>query len=361
MRSHYGERLLQFANSIDIVDEDTFKLVVSLIQEYVGKILDVKNISVFIDVPIGEKMGLLKKFSNKGPNTIKNDDGNYNGQTYYSYDLGKPLWIVSGSRSFLRAETDYIDQWSESTEIPPYFFDEYSEAKTSIIVPIKKEGHTYGVVNYESDCYLEITNDAKHELEIITDSISRLFKSSQFSRSLSENTSSAIDSLRSWLNENNIPKLTKPKIFLASSKKAEPDVINVILEELKKRSDIVDLIYWKDINDAGNISNQIFDAISSCRFAVCYLSEGNENDSEYKYQDNPNVVFEAGMFHGRTKYITREVSNWIPIREKESLPAPMDFSSERTIYPPRNKDGELNIERLRSEFIKRVEAVIGGG
>lgn len=359
MHPYYGERLLQFSNSIDIVDEATFKSVASLVQSYVDKILDIKDVSIFIDDPIGDEIGLRKLFTNRGTNPIRNSDGEYVGQTSFVYELEKPVWIVSDTENELLSESSlYLDKWSGEENIPTYLKDSFEDARTSIILPIKLNGKVIGVVNFESDCYLETTAEAKAELGVICNAISQLYKSSQFSRSISDNTENAITDLGAWLNENSVPKLTKPKIFVASSENAEKDVMKVVLDEIGKREDVVDLIYWKDLNDAGNISAQIFEAISSCRFAVCYLSEKTGNDGEFKYRDNSNVVFEAGMFHGRTKFITKEISNWLPIRERDSSKAPMDFSSERMIFPPRNDKGKLEESDFRESFSKRIEALI---
>jgi len=76
------------------------------------------------------------------------------------------------------------------------------------------------------------------------------------------------------------------------------------------------------------------------------------------YKDNANVIFEAGMFHCKTNIGNTENSIWIPVREDESPPAPMDFSSQRMIIVKRNENGEINDKEFRSEFSNRIDALL---
>ncbi|MES9988398.1 MAG: hypothetical protein AB2552_03705 [Candidatus Thiodiazotropha endolucinida] len=45
---------------------------------------------------------------------------------------------------------------------------------------------------------------------------------------------------------------------------------------------------------------QLLNELGTCRYGVCYLSERIPDAQPALYQDNPNVVFEAGMLHGRS-------------------------------------------------------------
>lgn len=365
--AQYGEMLLQFAKSADIVDEATFKTLIELIESYVHKTLDIKSVVVMIDVVSDgdadeeNSKELKKMFTQKASCTIRvGNDGDYRGQTYFSYDKGKPLWIVAKNNGLLSEADEFIDLWSGEKKIPRYLSGDVSEAKTSIIVPIKKGGHTYGVVNYESKNSLELTIEAKRELVLINDAISRLFKSSRFSSMRTEDTAQALNNLRSWLDGNNIVPLKKPKIFLATPDNVKDDVIEIIRDELRKRETIVEEVYWRELNKTGDIQGQIFKAIASCRFAICYLSEPTtEADPAHMFTDNSNVIFEAGMFHSKTNIATSENSIWIPVREDLSPKPPMDFSSQRMIIVKRNNDGELEDEfELRQMFSARIDALL---
>ena len=62
-----------------------------------------------------------------------------------------------------------------------------------------------------------------------------------------------------------------------------------------------------------------------------------------RYDDNANVVFEAGMLHARTLVSSDteggEPAGWIPVREKASPDPPFDFAAERILVVPRTRGG----------------------
>ena len=156
-----------------------------------------------------------------------------------------------------------------------------------------------------------------------------------------------------------LPKLTKPKIFLASSYDADQGVIlaikSVIEQDFREK---LDLVYWRDMNYSGNINTQLLKELSKCRFGICYFSEKSQESSEnILYQDNPNVIFEAGMLHGRSDNNTNFPATWIPIREQCSVSAPFDLSSERTIIVRRNGGAVLEGE-LKKSLRERVNTMI---
>ena len=154
---------------------------------------------------------------------------------------------------------------------------------------------------------------------------------------------------RSW------PKLTKPKVFLASPASGDDKIIETI-QSLFNENEFrhkYDLIYWKDMNQPGNINDHLLSILGTCRYGICYFSEPHP-DAENTYQDNDNVVFEAGMLHGRTNTISSRPVAWIPIREKNSGDAPFDFRNERTIEVPRSDEGELDTNQFREQLQRLV-------
>ena len=138
-----------------------------------------------------------------------------------------------------------------------------------------------------------------------------------------------------------------------TSAQANSDVIDSVLSVLQEDffAARLQVIYWKDMDEPGNINRQLLDAIGSCRYAVCYFSQPGDDGI---YRDNPNVVFEAGMFHGRMDHVSILPASWIPIREQQSETVPFDFAQERLVIPERSDAGELRATALADLLRKRL-------
>ena len=106
---------------------------------------------------------------------------------------------------------------------------------------------------------------------------------------------------------------------------------------------------------AGNIILQLIEVIGRCRFGICYFSEKGEDG---RYFDNPNVIFEAGMFHGKTSGLGGVASAWIPIREKESPDPFFDIAQERIVEVERDEDGGFQAAKFEETLRRRVGAMI---
>lgn len=128
--------------------------------------------------------------------------------------------------------------------------------------------------------------------------------------------------------------------------------MSLIQEVLDEYDEKVDIVYWKKISESGLITQQILKEISSCQYGICYLSEPAA-DGDYGYQDNSNVLIEAGMLSA----LPREASfdNWIPIREEDSGSLPFDFANNRVLIVPRLKKHTLNAEKFKVELRSRLE------
>lgn len=109
----------------------------------------------------------------------------------------------------------------------------------------------------------------------------------------------------------------------------------------------------------GSIYQQLIDAISSCQYGICYLSERDESNSDFQYRDNTNVVFEAGMFHGRKHNSSQSPCGWLPVREENSPPTPFDLLTERTVVIRRNEQHELLVDDLRTSLDLHICKLIG--
>lgn len=360
----FGDQLKLFALSVDVVGVVRFNRINQLIDEYCRETLGVEFMKLYLASEVDGRPGLKRygmgalEIENSRP--IKSSDGSLNGQTSLAYSKGKPLWIVSvNGRQKLQGCDQCSDQWSNLKSIPAYLPTgsvNESGIKTSIIVPIPNEDHVLGVLNFGISDYIEITDEAKSELLKIAETLGiliRLFRAADAQKS---STEAALENLQHFLSRP-LPKLTKPKIFLASSMAAEPDVIGVVLDVLKEKAyaERLDLVYWKDMNEPGNINRKLLEAIASCRYGICYFSQ---KVAEGEYVDNINVVFEAGMFHGRVDEITPLPASWIPIRERQSPDLPFDFAQERILWTQRNKAGALSTKNFAAALRRSLDALI---
>ena len=78
--------------------------------------LGIKFFTLYIESIVNEKTGLKTTDWLRGGEssafTIKDNDGNYQGQVALAYDQSKSLWIVSSERDQLEFAESYIDLWS---------------------------------------------------------------------------------------------------------------------------------------------------------------------------------------------------------------------------------------------------------
>lgn len=353
-----GEQLTQFALSVDIVTDDHLVRIQETIKEYAEKALGIDNIEILTETDVEDGKG-LKASGGGGSFRLKNKEGNYTNHLAFSFDNEKPLWVVNPEEKQLAKDGNCKDLWSEENELPPYQIPPHSntEIKTSIVIPLKdRDNKLSGAFNFESKIFLEITRNAKVELEKIAAAVSVLKSLSKNHRTQCERTREAIAMLKTS-SEEHMPQLKKPRVFLASSSDdANDEIIGEIKNVLNKHSDKLDTVYWKDINESGNINTQILQEISTCQYGICFFSQTAPEGSMTTYQDNLNVIFEAGMLHALTHSdIVKSPDFWIPIREEKSPDAPFDFASERILIVPRSEEGKLNKEALRDSLNKRVE------
>jgi Predicted nucleotide-binding protein containing TIR-like domain len=284
-------------------------------------------------------------------------DEQFASQVSVSFHRRKPLWVVNQDRKPLRKSRAYVDLWSNETDLPLYQEPINRDLSTSIVVPLLHWGRAIGVIYLETVSYLEITEVAKEELRLLADALAILYDLQQANRAQTTGTQDAISELNDLLSATRFPQLTKPQIFIASSRRADEQVMAIIREVLDEYSDRLNVVAWNRIEDSGSITIQIVEEIAKSRFGMCYFSEPVK-DAEHRFQDNPNVLFEAGMLHSLTNSPDERPSGWIPIREKESPQVPFDFATERMEIVPRTGSGEVIEERLRTSLRGRMDRLL---
>lgn len=377
MRPTFGEQALLFAKAIDTIDQEGFMFFRGIVEEYTRKTLDISMTRLMVEstdhktlYPYG-----LALMGEVQPIPIRDANGEYGGQTTYAYDRGKALWIVSADKKEqkLQEASSYQDLWSNEADLPPYrvpleakSVDRTAEAiqksaepmQTSIIIPLRyANNRIFGVAVFETEERLDKTEVAQRELQRIADALSICYRVLRDTHTRKRRTVEALDVLRHDLAQTPV-KLTKPNVFFSSSKRAKQDVVNTIIQIFKEKAfkNTFNLIHWEDITEPGNINEQVLKKLSRCRFGVCYLSEETE-EQDCSFQDNVNVVFEAGMLHGRSDLSSPVPASWIPIREINSPTVPFNYASERILLVQRTAEGDLKSREFKEEFRKRLLAL----
>jgi len=368
MSETFGHRLKQFALAVDIVDEDTFTRVWEMVQLYLSQDLDLTYWALLVEGEVNHKPGLQARDCSTGSRpafTLKTPEGSYNGLAAYAFAEAKKLWIVAPDKQPLNLDTHFRDCWSDThTEnLPAYHHTPDVGIRTVILTPLRWQGRPFGVLDLQMSQYYEPTNTTKVELELLVDTLSELLVLSQTNRMQRAHTQQAIDALRTVVQRQSWPPLTKPQIFVASSDRADEEVMGTILSVLDNFEDRLRIYNWRHSADGGNINVDTLKQVKASRFGLCYFSElADDARGELKYQDNPNVVFEAGMFQSLTNpAATDDPIGWIPVREKPPLapPAPFDFAQHRMIMIERRpSDNKPNLEKLRADLRARIERLL---
>jgi hypothetical protein len=356
----FAEHLQQFARSIDIVSDDALEHVRGLVTQYIRSALKIDYFEMMLETIVDGKPG-LKTFWTTGipfANSLRYPNGDYQGQTAFAFVQNVELWIVGEGGQTLVDAPSYIDKWSGCSSVPSYRNPMIDRIKTSIILPLRDEGRVFGVLDLESTTFLEITRLAKTELAMIAESISMLYQLQRASKIQRESTQKALQQLGLILRTRNSLSLSKPKLFLASSSKADQRVNAVLRRVLDTYSSWIEVTPWYEISKSGNINQHIIREILSSSYGVCYFSEAVDGPLATRYQDNPNVLFEAGMLHVLSYTDQNSSEGWLPIRERKSPELPFDFATERILMVPRLQDGSLNVPDFENELRQRLDTLL---
>jgi Predicted nucleotide-binding protein containing TIR-like domain len=359
----FGDYLRHFARSVDIVDEHTLDDVRQLVHDYVRDELEAGYFSLASEQTVDGRVGLRTLWSTTNEEhstTIRTAEGSYSSQISVAFGERKPLWIVSPDQRPLRESKEYVDQWSGVTDLPGYQSSIDRDMRTSIILPLIHWSRVLGVIYLESTSFLEITEVAKDELLLLADAVAILSELRQTNRAQVTGTRAALQDLKTVLNSTKFPRITKPQVFIAFSSRADDEVVGVIQQVLSEFGEKLRVVLWNKIEESGSITLRLIEEIARSTFGVCYFSEPVEG-SDRQFEDNPNVLFEAGMLHSLTNSPVGTPSGWIPIREKQSPRIPFDFATERILLIERSPDGELMEERFRASLRSKVNALLRSG
>ena len=363
----FAGQLLHFAQSVDMVDDRTFDAVRSLVYDYVKNELSAQYFELLYEEQFEGRPALRTFWSSRDLRNfwpVRSPEGNYTDPVAQVFERRLPLWLLAADKSPLGTESTYEDQWSSFADIPPYKPSAELPVRTLIAIPLICRGRSLGAYLIESSRYVESTDVAKVELSRLGTALSILYDLYDTNRAQAKNTADAIGDLRDLLAAAEFPRLAKPHFFIAYPDKADRRVKYIIDDVLDELSDRLEFTDWAEIHESGNVPSQIATEISRSRFGICYFSQPRvgTDQSVPLFEDNPNVLFEAGMLHARTSVTGEargEPSGWIPIREVSSPPKPFDFQSERILEVPRTRNGELKEEVLHETLRSWIENLIG--
>jgi hypothetical protein len=381
----FSRDLLQFVTSIDHISGGAYSRLVRFFRSYVETVLEAGFYEIQLDGVKAtaegrdrEGLGTEKEWSNGSEQVtpVRTSTGDYTGQTTYAYAEGVNLWITAKNKGPLRdvADTnDFVDSWSNRTDIPRYW--NYAEqekgliARTSIILPLRHPGSRatkLGFLNLEFAKHLPARPQAKKELQGIADAIGTILHLRKTREHRIQKIDESISDINYRLENKRYPSpLLRSKLFLAYAKETDNQVMEIVRSVLATYDNSVLKVDWSaDMKRPGMVNSQIDAEILESAFGVCLVSEPNEEsaalrkgDKTCKYRDNPNVLIEAGMMHAFT-LSSAPMSGWILIRERSSPRIPFDFVVHRRIDIPRNRDSKLNKERFASELKSQLDAMI---
>jgi hypothetical protein len=361
MKEVFSNHLLQFIDSVDILEERTFKDVVEIIGKYLEKTLDINYMNVMRVTNDGmNAFGQSLLDINRSQTIPLSEKMRESGQMPFAFQERLKLWITSfDEEKELLSEDKYKDWWSGVENIPPYKdFDGQSTRKTSILLPLMHDFRTnevIGVINFESEKYIEPTKVAEETLLNLAKVVSKAMRLQRIRLQFHESTKDSLSRLRTELDELDTFKLTKPKLFLGYPDKSEDDVMGSLKSVLDDNySQDILLSDWKNKPQPKEITKEIFDDIYQSQYGIYYLSEIDKNNSPYGYIDNKNVIFEAGFHRGRGN--TQE--NCLVIREKDSEDIFFDISTFKSIEVPRDKNGKLRSEVFRKSIKEALDSMI---
>lgn len=357
MATAFIEELHQFALAIDIVNDAILKDVGIKLKEYFRNVLRVQTFEIRMFAPPspeGERyLRTLWNSEDREFTTPLCKNGRLRGHTEYAVKNSCRLWIVPDGGEHLSPDGKYRNLLvSGPVDLPPYrSWPRGRKFVTSIIMPIGQPA--LGYLNLEKEERVTPFPEALEELQRVVDCIEIFYRLSQSHAIQVDNTDRAIRNLKVPEQPRRCP-LEPVVLFFAYSGQADAKVIEIINEVLKTFKRRLRIIDWNEMKASGNVNAQINTAIRNARFGICYLSEPDRDAGHYR--DNPNVLFEAGMFHAlHTDSVGQ--SRWIPIREANSDPIPFDFAAERILEVPRT-DGKIDEKELRTNLEGRIEKLL---
>lgn len=367
MNKMFGERIYQFVLSSDIIDQETFYDLLKLIEAYVADEFKVVYFCMLVENTVNNQPGLQTIWSTRDERlaySVDKENG-YAAHSAYAFGENKPIWVVGNSKQPLQQEEKYKELWSGSEDLPQYNSSLQVEIYTSVMHPLTIGGRPVGIVEFATAEYVEPTPTTLEEARLLAAVIARAYQLYEVRQAQRENTRQALRMLEESRQRESWTRLSLPQIFVAypgterlegkveTSHEEIIDTLRTVVDEFK---DKLRIVFWEDITEAGSISAQVIGEITGSDFGIAYFSEPVKDGA---FQDNPNVLFEAGMMQAFSNATGTLFKGWIPIREKESTTIPFDISNERILWVDRTDEGALDPEAFAANLRSWIRTLIG--
>ena len=356
MSRMFGDRIREFVLSIDIMDEEAFTGLLELIHKYVYRQLDVTYFSVLEETTIDNRPGLRTLWSTRDERLAYTVDkeGGYSSHSAFTFGDNRPLWVVSESRETLQKADDLKELWTpETEEMPAYNSAGDQEVRTSVMHPLRRGSRPIGMIEFGCPVPIEPTPASKQEVGTLAETVARAYRMFDVRKTQSLNTERALRLLEASLTEESWKRLALPQVFVAYSGRGDDDVVDTIRDVVEGFGSVIAPHFWEDNTESGNINSQVVAAITNSEFGICYFSEPLDDN----YDDNSNMLFEAGMMQALTNSGGALLRGWIPIRE-DSDAMPFDVAAERMVIVPRTADG-LDKDEFATLLKQRIATLVG--
>lgn len=375
MKITFGEELESFARSIDLLRLDEFESVLTAVRRYLEENFAITKIETLVE-RVFQGMTYLAQTLDRDdeyePYRIRDDNGEPHGLNAYAFIVKRPIWVVpEDPDTTLENSVVHLELWmpEDDTTLPDYMRLPGREneprgprtTKTLIAIPMVTRNVTTSLVYFESDDLIRASDPAKEELERIARSVTRLQRLYEQNQDTHKATGQEIDVLGESSRRVEDWGVSLPSLFFAYPERSDPDVVKELqsqLEALEER-ELTRLFDWHEFYEGGRITEKIEEEIGSAKYFVGYLSERQDDDSARPFYDNPNVMYEAGMFQGLAHDVTQRAWNWLLVREPDSL-APFDLTTVNMLLVPRNDDGSLMVDDFKMELGKRLANLVPG-
>lgn len=391
MRRSFGEYLYEFSESVDNISKEVFENVMGALGTYLTKSFYLASVGFLIETKVNNRPGLSVEWRQEGAgwaNSLFNTNidfadlgvsgipkDNYNGQVSFAFVQGKPLWIVPEEEDKYLNDTEaYRELWSNipSTSIPTFVHNHDKPVKTAIVIPLFRKApvlkaHPLGILNLESEKYLEPTEDSKQELEKISEAISILYDLKTVQALQQRGTK---DVLKKIIDESQKQFVIEPRVFIASANSRESDAFDLIEKAVKEvftdaglRPPIIN--DWKKSDSpTSNIPKHIWNEMRSSHVGICYFSEpcqSTQECSSAQFKDNPNVLFEAGLMDALEKLSNSipdsRFNGWVLVREQDSPEIMLDLTVFHRVDINRENDEISNSDEVQQkikDFVKKL-------
>ncbi len=366
MDVRFGAALQQFASTVDIVDEAILDHFSSLLRVYLLHELPFNFYEILCEERVesggSTENGLrtLRVFGGKKFGTAAVQKGS-NNHTAYCYVENRPLWITAANGGALKDAEHYVNSWDRPDELleklPDYKSGNKFRIRTSIIQPLKDQDRACGVINVESKEHLVPNDFVRDELTLVADAVATMVLRFQAQKQSREGTIEAIEQLPAFVSGKRWTVTQPPKIFVASPDGGAREVVEAIREAVEAIADH-EVVVWSDEkhNGTGESRRDMMKGLREARAAVCYLSDESKNrNNKYEYEDNPNVLFEAGIADGLRSVWDDLVL--VPIREHEdrcTTPIPFDLQALTVLVVPRDNSGKLQARKFIEQLKERL-------